>query len=81
MMNKVSIYRTRLLQIRGNLVTEGWRQTGSLGDSVIAFKHTNGNRLTLIANEESIAYIKNGKLVKQEALRAATVLPSATPTT
>lgn len=80
-MSRNNNYRTRLLQIRGNLVSEGWRQTGSLGDSVFAFKHTNGNRLTLIANEESIAYIKNGKLVKQEALRAAPILPSATPTT
>lgn len=80
-MNRPNNYRVRLLQIVGNLTSEGWRKTGSIGDSVIAMKHTNGNRLTLIANEESIAYIKNGKLVKQEALRAAPVLPSATPTT
>ena len=80
-MNRPNNYRVRLLQIVGNLTSEGWRKTGSIGDSVIAMKHTNGNRLTLIANEESIAYIKNGKLVKQETLRAAPVLPSATPTT
>lgn len=80
-MNRPNNYRVRLLQIVGNLTSEGWRKTGSIGDSVIAMKHTNGNRLTLIANEESIAYIKNGKLVKQEPLRTDPVLPSATPTT
>lgn len=74
-MNRPNNYRVRLLQIVGNLTSEGWRKTGSIGDSVIAMKHTNGNRITLIASESSIAYIKNGRLVKNEPL------PSASPST
>lgn len=60
--------RVRLAQIVGELSSEGYRKTGSLGDTVVALKHTNGNRLTVIANENSIVYIKNGKLVKSEPL-------------
>lgn len=68
-MSRPNNYRVRLLQIVGNLTTEGWRKTGSIGDSVIAMKHTNGNRMTLIASESSIAFIKNGHLIKQEPLK------------
>ena len=74
-MGRPNNYRVRLLQIVGNLTSEGWRKTGSIGDSVIAMKHTNGNSITLIASDTSIAYIKNGRLVKNEPL------PSASPST
>ena len=55
----------KLAQIKGEFFNDGYRQTGSLGDTCIAMKHTNGNRVTLIANDNTIAVIKNGHLVKQ----------------
>ena len=74
--------KVRLSQIVGNLTSEGWRKTGSLGDCVVALKHPNGNRMTLIATEKSIAYVKNGRLVKTDditAAAAAKVLESSLP--
>lgn len=67
MINKTDI-RVRLAQIVGELISEGYRKTGSIGDTVVALKHTNGNRMTIIANEVSIAFLKNGRLVKSEPL-------------
>lgn len=56
----------RLEQIASNLTTEGYRITGRLRPNVIALKHPNGNRMTLIANEYRIAYIKNGHFLKND---------------
>lgn len=84
MINKTYI-RVRLAQIVGELISEGYRKTGSVGETVVALKHTNGNRMTIIANEVSIAYLKNGRLVKYEPLTvgaaAADEHASATPST
>lgn len=84
MINKTDI-RVRLAQIVGELISEGYRKTGSIGDTVVALKHTNGNRMTIIANEVSIAFLKNGRLVKAEPLTigaaAADGHAPATPST
>ena len=77
-MKRISIVaKNRLLQISGELISEGYRCTGKLGDAVIALKHTNGNRITLIANEQSIATIKNGRLVKSEPITITAAKESA----
>lgn len=84
-MIKGTYIRVRLAQIVGELISEGYRKTGSVGETVVALKHTNGNRMTLIASEVSIAYLKNGRLVKSEPLTvgaaAADEHASATPST
>ena len=61
----------------GELISEGYRCTGSIGDAVKALKHTNGNRITLIATEQSIAMIKNGRLVKSEPITITAAKNSA----
>lgn len=58
--------KNRLLQFAGELISEGYRITGRLGDEVIALKHTNGNRITLIASVRGVAFIKNGHFIKSE---------------
>lgn len=61
----------RLLQVCDGLKSEGYRVTGSLTTNesdIVALKHPNGNRMTLIAHDNEIAYIKNGKLVKSEPI-------------
>lgn len=64
-MRKSKNLQEKLAQVKGEFLNDGYRQTGSLGDTCIAMKHTNGNRVTLVANETTIAVIKNGRLVKQ----------------
>lgn len=64
-MRKNKNLQEKLAQVKGEFLNDGYRQTGSLGDKCIAMKHTNGNRVTLIANDNTIAVIKNGRLVKQ----------------
>lgn len=72
----------RLAQIKGEFLTDGYRQTGKIGDSVFALKHTNGNRITLIATPVSIVILKNGHLVKtDEVVRAAAAAASPSPAT
>ena len=63
--------QVRVSQLVDNLISEGWRKTGSLGNCVVALKHPNGNRMTLIATEKSIAFIKNGRLIKTDEITAA----------
>lgn len=77
-MKKISIVaKNRLLQVSGELISEGYRITGKLGNEVMALKHTNGNRITLIATEQSIATIKNGHLVKSEPITITAAKESA----
>lgn len=64
-MRKSKKLQEKLAQVKGEFLNDGYRQTGSLGESCIALKHTNGNRVTLVANDTTIAVIKNGRLVKQ----------------
>lgn len=70
-MNNFDKLITRLSQISGELCSEGYRITGRLGRSVIALKHPNGNRITLLAQESDIAIMKNGCLIKTESLLTA----------
>lgn len=63
--------RVRLAQLVGEFLNDKYRVTGRLGERVVALKHTNGNRITLIAENGSIGIIKNGKLVKVDNLAAA----------
>ena len=77
---KTTDIKTRLSQIVGELSSEGYRKTGSLGGTVVALKHPNGNRMTIIANEHSIAYLKNGHLVKSEPLTLSAAI-GASPCT
>lgn len=84
MINKTDI-RVRLAQIVGELISEGYRKTGSIGNTVVALKHTNGNRMTIIANDVSIAFLKNGQLVKSEPITVGAATANehapATPST
>lgn len=84
-MIKKTYIRVRLAQIVGELISEGYRKTGSIGNTVVALKHTNGNRMTIKANEVSIAFLKNGRLVKSEPLTVGAAADdehaSATPST
>lgn len=67
MMN-VNNLQKRLSQIRESLLSEKWLFVGSSGCNVLSFRHPrNGNRMTVIADEGYINYIKNGVLVKREA--------------
>lgn len=63
--------RVRLAQLVGEFLNDKYRVTGKLGERVVALKHTNGNRITLVAEERSIGIIKNGKLVKIDELAGA----------
>lgn len=69
-MNETNV-RCRLLQICDELKTEGYRVTGSLGSTVFALRHTNGNRMTITYTDGKIGYLKNGRLVKSEKIGAA----------
>lgn len=73
-MNDAKITK-RLSQIRESLLSEGWLYVGANGHSVLSFRHANGNRMTIIADELYINYVKNGVLVKREA-HSATANPS-----
>lgn len=66
---KEQFLKTRLEQICSNLISEGYRVTGRLG-LVRALKHPNGNRITLIASGDCIAYIKNGRFLKKDDVTA-----------
>lgn len=66
---KEQFLKTRLEQICSNLISEGYRVTGRLG-LVRALKHPNGNRITLIGTDDSIAYIKNGRFLKKDDITA-----------
>lgn len=66
---KEQFLKTRLEQICSNLISEGYRVTGRLG-LVRALKHPNGNRITLIGTDNSIAYIKNGRFLKKDDITA-----------
>lgn len=66
---KEEFLKTRLEQICSNLISEGYRVTGRLG-LVRALKHPNGNRITLIGTDNSIAYIKNGRFLKKDDITA-----------
>ena len=70
-MNNFDKLITRLSQKSGEICSEGYRITGRLGRYVIALKHPNGNRITLLAQDNEIGILKNGCLVKRESLLTA----------
>lgn len=70
-MNNFDKLISRLSQITGELCSEGYRITGRLGQTIIALKHPNGNRITLLAQDNEIGILKNGCLVKTESLLTA----------
>lgn len=67
--------KCRMLQICNELKAEGYRVTGSLGDTVYALKHPNGNRMTIIYAGGKIGYIKNGKMIKYERIKKSDCHP------
>ena len=73
-MNETNV-RCRLLQICDELKTEGYRVTGSLGSTIFALRHTNGNRMTITYANGEIGYIKNGHLVKKEPFKPISASP------
>ena len=58
--------KCRMLQFCDELKAEGYRVTGSLGETVYALKHPNGNRMTIIYAGGENGYIKIGSLKKRE---------------
>ena len=67
--------KCRMLQICDELKAEGYRVTGSLGETINALKHPNGNRMTIIYADGKIGYIKNGTLKKSETVEKGGGLP------
>ena len=64
-----NIITKKLAAIATGFFSEGWRLTGSMtisDQTTIAMKHTNGNRLSIIATPVEIAIIINGHLRKRE---------------
>lgn len=54
-----------LLAEVSSILNDGYRQVGTIGDTVMSFRHTNGNRLTLILDDTQLCFIVNGRLKKQ----------------
>lgn len=69
--------KKRLAQARASLISEGWLLVGTMGDAVVSLRHPrNGNRMTLIAANDGLYFMKNQRLIKREP----TIAP-ATPST
>lgn len=69
--------KKRLAQARASLISEGWVLVGTMGDAVVSLRHPrNGNRMTLIAANDGLYFMKNQRLIKREP----TIAP-ATPST
>lgn len=67
----------RLAQARASLISEGWVLVGTMGNAVVSLRHPrNGNRMTLIAANDGLYFMKNQRLIKREP----TIAP-ATPST
>lgn len=55
-----------LARISSEFLTDGYIYVGSLADTAIGLRHPrNGNRATILATENSIAIVINGRLKKQ----------------
>lgn len=70
-----------LLAEVSSILNDGYRQVGSIGDTVMSFRHTNGNRLTLILDETQLCFIVNGRLKKQVSVGEADTRHLASPGT
>lgn len=70
-----------LLAEVSSILNDGYRQVGSIGDTVMSFRHYNGNRLTLILDENLLCFIVNGRLKKQVSVGEADTQHIASPGT
>lgn len=63
------IVLAELARLKGEFLTDGYIYVGSLADTAIGLRHPrNGNRATILATENSIAIVINGRLKKQITL-------------
>lgn len=59
---------SRLEQICSSLQNEGYYVVGNM-EGVRCLRHTaNGNRITVLATNDYVAIMKNGRVVKREAI-------------
>lgn len=59
---------SRLEQICSSLKNEGYNVVGKM-EGVRCLRHTaNGNRITVLATDDYVAIMKNGRVVKREAI-------------
>lgn len=70
-----------LLAEVSSVLKDGYRQVGTIGDTVMSFRHVNGNRLTLILDETQLCFIVNGRLKKQVSVGEADTQHFASPDT
>lgn len=80
-MAKSSKLQRILLAEVSSILNDGYKQVGSIGDTVMSFRHTNGNRLTLILDETQLCFIINGRLKKQVSVGEADTRHLASPDT
>ena len=58
-----------LARISGEFLSDGYLYVGSIGNAAIGLRHPrNGNRATILAYEDTIAIMINGRLKKQITL-------------
>lgn len=74
------LHRILLAEV-SSILHDGYRQVGTIGDTVMSFRHVNGNRLTLILDETQLYFIVNGRLKKQVSVGEADTQHLATPGT
>ena len=69
MMNRYKLKSlSRLEQICSSLQNEGYNIVGKM-EGVRCLRHTtNGNRITVLATNDYVAIMKNGRVVKREAI-------------
>lgn len=58
-----------LARISGEFLSDGYLYVGSIANTAIGLRHPrNGNRATILATEDTIAIMINGRLKKQITL-------------
>lgn len=70
-----------LLAEVSSILNDGYRQVGTIGSTVMSFRHPNGNRLTLILDETQLCFIVNGRLKKRVSVGEADTQHLALPVT
>lgn len=70
-----------LLAEVSSILKDGYRQVGTIGSTVMSFRHPNGNRLTLILDESQLCFIVNGQLKKRVSVGEADTQHPASPGT
>ena len=69
------LHRILLAEV-SSILKDGYRQVGTIGDTVMSFRHTNGNRLTLILDDTQLCFIVNGRLKKQVSVSVGEADPA-----